>query len=236
MIAVSIIGFSKSGKTTLAGLLATEFEARGLTVCIAKHTHQALDKPHTDTAKLMSTKRTVVGIGPDESMLFLGGRRYLADLLPLCNGDVLLVEGGKSLTWLPRVLCLRTPEEAAELGPDLALGSYGEHPLPNMPHFDKTTLSKLADRIIEKGCTLPGLDCGACVQGSCRALMGHIVKGEGVLQDCRAFPEHIHLRINGQPVGLNPFTANMLKGGIQGMLKALKGTSCGTVEITLTTD
>ena len=33
----------------------------------------------------------------------------------------------------------------------------------------------------------------------------------------------IEVTVNGQSVGLNPFTAQMLSGGIKGMLGALKG-------------
>lgn len=52
MQAISIIGFSNSGKTTLISRLSECLEARGLKVAIAKHTHHELDKPDTDTALL----------------------------------------------------------------------------------------------------------------------------------------------------------------------------------------
>lgn len=47
MQAISIIGFSNSGKTTLISRLSECLEARGLKVAIAKHTHHELDKPDT---------------------------------------------------------------------------------------------------------------------------------------------------------------------------------------------
>ena len=62
MQAISIIGFSNSGKTTLISRLSECLEARGLKVAIAKHTHHELDKPDTDTALLMGPKRTIVGL------------------------------------------------------------------------------------------------------------------------------------------------------------------------------
>ena len=231
MIAASLVGFTKSGKTTLTGLLARHLEERGLTVAIAKHTHHGLDKPDTDTTRLMAPGRQVLGLGPDETLAFWGKPRHLADMLPLIEADVLLVEGGKSLGWLPRVLCLRAPEEAAALGAERALACFGSHGVPDLPLFDESTLPALADLILAKGCTLPGLDCGACGEADCAGLMARIVRGEVQPEACRALPDCLSVRVNGHPVGLNPFTAGMLKGGIAGMLRALKGVSPGKVEI-----
>ncbi|MEI3478149.1 MAG: molybdopterin-guanine dinucleotide biosynthesis protein MobB [Bilophila sp.] len=77
MQAIGIIGFSNSGKTTLISRLSECLEARGLKVAIAKHTHHELDKPDTDTALLMSPRRTVIGLsntkdGKGEAMMHWG--------------------------------------------------------------------------------------------------------------------------------------------------------------------
>ncbi len=50
-----------------------------------------------------------------------------------------------------------------------------------------------------------------------------IVAGEKTPGDCVAARGNIEVTVNGQSVGLNPFTAQMLSGGIKGMLGALKG-------------
>ena len=97
MQAISIIGFSNSGKTTLISRLSECLEARGLKVAIAKHTHHELDKPDTDTALLMSPKRTIVGLsntkdGGGEAMIHWGHPCFLRDLVPLLDADILLVD------------------------------------------------------------------------------------------------------------------------------------------------
>ena len=97
MQAISIIGFSNSGKTTLISRLSECLEARGLKVAIAKHTHHELDKPDTDTALLMGPKRTIVGLsntkdGKGEAMIHWGHPCFLRDLVPLLDADILLVE------------------------------------------------------------------------------------------------------------------------------------------------
>ena len=219
MQAISIIGFSNSGKTTLISRLSECLEARGLKVAIAKHTHHELDKPDTDTALLMGPKRTIVGLsntkdGKGEAMIHWGHPCFLRDLVPLLDADILLVEGGTTIGWLPRILCLR---------PELALATYGDNKLPGLPSFTAEDLDALVDLVLEKGFLLPALDCGACGEADCTAMTQRIVAGEKTPGDCVAARGSIEVTVNGQSVGLNPFTAQMLSGGIKGMLGALKG-------------
>ena len=236
MQAISIIGFSNSGKTTLISRLSECLEARGLKVAIAKHTHHELDKPDTDTALLMGPKRTIVGLsntkdGKGEAMIHWGHPCFLRDLVPLLDADILLVEGGKTIGWLPRILCLRTtpelltalPEGCKALRPELALATYGDNKLPGLPSFTAEDLDALVDLVLEKGFLLPALDCGACGEADCTAMTQRIVAGEKTPGDCVAARGSIEVTVNGQSVGLNPFTAQMLSGGIKGMLGALKG-------------
>ena len=170
MQAIGIIGFSNSGKTTLISRLSECLEARGLRVAIAKHTHHELDKPDTDTALLMSPKRTIVGLsntkdGKGEAMIHWGHPCFLRDLVPLLDADILLVEGGKAIGWLPRVLCLRTTPElltalsegCRALRPELALATYGDNTLPGLPSFTVETLDALVDLIQERSFMRNGL-------------------------------------------------------------------------------
>ena len=215
MQAISIIGFSNSGKTTLISRLSECLEARGLKVAIAKHTHHELDKPDTDTALLMGPKRTIVGLsntkdGKGEAMIHWGHPCFLRDLVPLLDADILLVEGGKTIGWLPRILCLRTTPELLTALPE---GCKALRP----------ELDALVDLVLEKGFLLPALDCGACGEADCTAMTQRIVAGEKTPGDCVAARGSIEVTVNGQSVGLNPFTAQMLSGGIKGMLGALKG-------------
>lgn len=238
MKTVSLIGFAKSGKSTLASALAQCFEVRGLRVALAKHSHHPLDKPETDTARLCKPGRQVIGLGPDGCALFYGQPRHLMDLLPLLDADLLLVEGGKRLGWLPRVLCLppdtrpATPDDdPALLRPELAFAVYeADGPTghcPQLPHFGPQSLDALADQIFERAFTLPGLDCGACGQPDCAGLAARIVAGEAGPADCRALASPLEVIVGGQPLGLNPFTAGILEGGVRGMLAHLKGYAPG---------
>ena len=241
MRAMAIVGFGKSGKTTLVSALADSLEARGLRVAVAKSAGHALDKADTDTAKCMKPGRTVLAVGrggAGESMIHWGELKHLADLVPLVEADILLVEGGKSLGWLPRVLCLKDASEREALDCGLAVASWGNVSASGLPALGTdgalAELAALTDLVLERAFLLPGLDCGACGEAGCAGLAQKIVGGGRRPDDCAALSGSLAVSVNGHPVGLNPFTARMLAGGIKGMLSALKGYAPGgTVHIEL---
>lgn len=234
MKAVSVVGYKNSGKTTLTRKLAEALEKRGLTVAVAKYTHHSLDKPDTDTGRLAVAERTVVGLAPSETLIRWGHSRHLTDLLPLINADVLLVEGGKSLGWLPRILCLRSAGEAEELDQGLAIASFGQVAAPYLKSYREDELEQLAALVEERGFIVPGLDCGACGEADCAALSARIVKGEATLKDCLSITDtDISITINGHPVGMNPFVSRIVAASVKGMLGELKGYAPGN-EVTIT--
>lgn len=232
MIGINIVGFKKSGKTTLAGMLADLLQLSGLTPGIAKYTHQGLDMPGTDTSWLMKPGRTVAGLGPNEAALFWSKERHLPDLLPLIQADVLLVEGGKQLGWLPRILCLKEPEDAEHLNPELALATYGEISVDGLPHFNPESLDALVQLVRDKGFILPGLDCGDCGFPNCAGLAARIVAGKATPEHCKAKSSLLEITANGTPIAMNSFVADMILGALQGLLRPLKGYAPGAdVEI-----
>ena len=228
MRAVSLVGYKKSGKTTLAVDLARELTARGLAVSAAKFSHHALDKTDTDTAKLAEVCVAVAGFDPDSTALFWRGQKFLPDLIPLMRADVLVVEGGKSLGWLPRVLLLRSPGEAPELTPELALGVWSPQGMIAAPGMHAIgSVGELADTVLTRGFALPGLDCGACGHAECRGLAAEIVAGRAAPKDCKARGGGLTVRVGEAEMALNPFTASVVRGAIEGMLSQLKGYAPG---------
>lgn len=233
MKAVSIAGFKNSGKTTLTIELARALEQRGLRVAVAKRSHHPLDKPAADTARLRAPGRVVLAMTETESAIFWGEKRPLHHMLPLAQSDVLLLEGGKQLHWLPRILCLRDGAEAEALDLGLAVASWGTIAAPNLPRFDAQSVNALAELVMEKAFALPGLDCAACEHENCLGLARAIVRGEKSPADCAAMRSEVRVRINGRPLPMNPFTAKIVGGAIGGMLRELKGATPGQAEIEL---
>lgn len=230
--AVALVGYKKSGKTSLAVALAQEFRRQGYTVAAAKCSHNHLDMPGTDTAKLHAVCDAVAGLGPSETLVSWPTQQYLADLLPLLHADVLLVEGCKDQKWLPRIL-VSSEEQPADnaLEPELALGVWGEPAPPGIQVFSDTP--SLAQHILKNGFLLPGLDCGACGREDCAGLLRDIVAGKVTPDACQARKSDLRITINGQELGLNPFVRDIIGGSIRGMLSQLKGYAPGTISVTL---
>lgn len=225
MKAISIIGYKNTGKTTLAVSLAQELSSRGLRVAAAKFIHHGFNEPHTDTAKLAEVCTAVIGLSENQSQIVWNQGRYLPDLLPLVSADVLIVEGGKSLGWLPRVLLLRSADEADELGRALALGTFGPVSAPGLHAM--AHVSELADLVLAKGFALPGLDCGACGLETCRHMAEGLLTGSTTETQCEAQQGSLRITAGGAALAMNPFVASLVRGAIQGMLGHLKGYAPG---------
>ncbi|MGE9984241.1 molybdopterin-guanine dinucleotide biosynthesis protein MobB [Desulfovibrio sp. SGI.169] len=234
MRAIAISGFKNSGKTTLTALLAAALENLGRRVAVIKRVHHALDLPRSDTGKLRAADRAVAALGDNEAAIFWSGKVGFMDIFTRLSADIVLVEGGKSLAFLPRVLCLHHEREAPDLAPNLAVATYGAVALPPLPAFDQNSLTELARLVDEKAFLLGGLDCGLCGRKNCAGLTGDIVRGAAAPEDCPALtPPSFSLKVNGREVPLNDFTARILEGALRGMLAPLKGMAAGRVEIVL---
>lgn len=247
MIALGIVGFAKSGKTTLTLALARALKARGIKVAAAKSSSHHLDRPLSDTARLAEVCDAVVGLGEGpagQTTLLWNRRRHLPDLLPLLETEVLLLEGGKTQGWLPRVLLPRAGEDLTALGPDLALAAWGTGgtggtgvELPGLPRL--TDVEQLADLVLARGFALPGLDCGGCGQTDCRAMAGRIVAGLATPEDCTARNAAVSVTVGDTPIALGPFVSRIVQGTINGLIGGLKGAAPGLpvrIDISATAD
>ncbi|NCC25414.1 MAG: molybdopterin-guanine dinucleotide biosynthesis protein MobB [Deltaproteobacteria bacterium] len=225
MKAISIVGFKKTGKTTLAVELAKALSARGLKVGAAKFAHSVMDRPTADTSRLQEVCSTVVGLDPENTAMFWSGTRFLPDLLPLLRCDVLLVEGGKSLGWLPRVVIAREAKDFEALDNGLALASWGPITRSGLAALD--SLESLADLVLERGFALAGLDCGSCGRDDCAGLARDIVAGQAQISDCRAQSENLKITVAGTALTINPFIQGLIRSVLVGILGELKGYTPG---------
>ncbi|QJB57988.1 molybdopterin-guanine dinucleotide biosynthesis protein MobB [Pseudodesulfovibrio sp. zrk46] len=234
MKAVSIVGPKNSGKTTLGLQLAKQFKEMGLTVAAAKFSHHGMDwKQDTDTAQYAKTCDTVAGLGPSETFVHWTDKRFLPDILPLLTADVLIVEGGKSLGYLPRILCLYgdLSDGTDWLSPELAIATYGDETIDGIQAHN--SIKELAETVLEKGFFLPGMDCETCGRPDCKGLAVDIVKGLVTPDACLALKNSISVDINGAPLGMKPFVEDIVSAAIREMIRTLKGYSPGKATIKL---
>ena len=230
MRAIAVVGYKKSGKTTLALELAQALRKQGLSVTLVKHSHHGFDeKAETDTARFRESADMVMGFSPGGSFVSWPGERSLAELIPLATTDFLVLEGGKTLGLMPRIIIADDEATAKDLDPELALAAYGDHALDEL--MATRDVAGLARIVAKAGFLLPGLDCGGCGRENCRGLAVDIVAGEATLADCKALNNSLRITVGGQPLPANPFVERILRSGILAMLSELKGFVPGPVDI-----
>jgi len=120
--AVGIIGYHKSGKTTLGLKLCKEFSGQGLRVGVIKHVSCELQLADADSSRYRPFASVVAAASPTEAEIIVRGEKTLQDMIRYCAGcDLILVEGFKKEKMFPKIVCLREKEEREELFDGLEL-------------------------------------------------------------------------------------------------------------------
>lgn len=232
MKAVAIVGKKKTGKTTLGLALAKHFADKGLKVGVVKHSHHGFDEEEgTDTQQYKQIASCVAAYSPSQSFVSWNKEKPLQDLLPLLDADVIIMEGGNMLGWMPRFITVREDSDDKEFSPELALAQIPACTKDNSPSSDE--IARLAQLVMDKGFLLPGLNCGACGRESCKDFAIDINSGKARPEGCKATSGQMDVTCNGLPLALNPFVSDILSAGISAMLSQLKGYVPGDLKITI---
>jgi len=237
MMVIGIIGYKKSGKTTLTLKLSDELIKRGYKVAVVKHTNEDLYLANSDTSKYKEILTQVAAITPKESVLFLKNKMNLEEIIKYFEADIILIEGFKKKKTFPKIVCLRKESEKAELFDGLQLCTAGfvskgvDSKLNDFNIFNDEDIKKIAEIAINKSFKLPNLNCGKCEYQDCYGLAQEIVKGNKTLDDCSSLEPSTLVKVNGKIVTMNPFIEKIIKNTITGLLSSLKGFSRGDIEI-----
>ena len=237
MRVIGIIGYKKSGKTTLTLKLSDELTKRGYKVAVVKHINEDLDLANSDTSKYKKGLTQVAAITPKESVFFLKNKKNLEEIIKYFEVDIILIEGFKNEKTFPKIICLREENEKAELfdGLQLCTAGFVSKEL-NLKFHDFNILKdedikKIANIVIKKSFKLPNLNCGECGYQDCYGLAQEIVKGNKTPADCPSLKPLTLVKVNGKAVPMNPFIAKIIKNTITGLLSSLKGFTKGDIEI-----
>ena len=95
MRAVGIVGFKKSGKTTLALKIAKQLISQGYQVAAIKHVSENIEQADTDSEKYKKYLSQVIVISPGESILFLKDTKNVDNIINFIEADFVLIEGFK---------------------------------------------------------------------------------------------------------------------------------------------
>ncbi|WP_419784088.1 molybdopterin-guanine dinucleotide biosynthesis protein MobB [Maridesulfovibrio sp.] len=230
MKAIAIVGKKKTGKTTMGLALVKKLTERGYKVGVLKHSHHGFDGAEgADTEEYKKIASCVAAYSPSESFVSWKQERTVQDLVPLMDADIIVMEGGNKVGWMPRVIMVREDNDDKEFYPELALRQIPACTPDNPP--SEELLDELADLVLEKGFILPGLNCKACGRDYCMDFVADIIAGKARVSGCQAMKTQMSVTCNGSELGFNPFVADMLSAGITAMLQQLKGYVPGEIEI-----
>ena len=232
MKVVGVIGYKKSGKTTLVIRLSQELSRMGYRVAILKHASGDIDFPSSDTSKFRAHAAFVSAISSKESEIILKGRKRIEDILTYFDCDIVLIEGFKKEKTFPKIVCIRDKGEENELfdGLQLFTASFNEG-ISDFAIENDDHIKKMAALVSEKSFKLPNLNCGHCGYESCYGLAMEIVKGKKSTANCVSLNPPISVKVDGVEFPLNPFMSNLFKNSFLAMLSSLKGFKKGRLEI-----
>ena len=157
MKALGIIGYHKSGKTTLGVNLCKELSGRGLRVGVVKHVSCELQFADADSSRYRPFASVVAATSAAEAEIIVKGEKSLQEMLWYCAGcDVVLVEGFKKERLVPKIVCLREEAEKKELfdGLELFTASFKEGVADYLISNDEH-VRKMADLALEKAVPIP---------------------------------------------------------------------------------
>ena len=232
MKAVGVIGYKRSGKTTLIIKLSHELSRMGYRVAVVKHVSSDIDFPDTDTSKYRPYVPFISAISSTETEIILKGKKSIEDILAYADCDIVLVEGFKKEQTFPKIVCIREEGEEKELfdGLQLFTASFDEN-ISDFSIEKDDHIKKMASIVTERSFKLPNLNCGHCGYESCFELSMEIMDGRETIDTCVSLNPPISINVDGTMLPLNPFISNLFKSTILAMLSSLKGFKKGTIEI-----
>jgi molybdopterin-guanine dinucleotide biosynthesis protein MobB len=200
---LSIVGFSKSGKTTLLEKMIPILKAKGYTVGVVKHTGDdfSLDQPGKDSHKLRQSGAEGVALVGSGQIGFFGKMDETEPLILdrleqsfFFDRDIILTEGFKK-GGKPKIVVLTRGKEE-ELLKEIdgsIVATVGEAPVrSDLPHFNPNDPEGLVNILVDR-----------------------------FLKD-RNKPS-IRVILDGKNIPMNHFVQEMIQSSILGLLSPLKG-------------
>ena len=210
---VSVVGYKKSGKTTLVEQIIPILNARGYRFGILKYTGEGPEEQEgKDTAKFRAAGAETVGLcGDDHFSLFKAGGHAALPLDRLVSfffpeADLVLTEGFKKQRF-PKIALLTEGQEEQLLREvqGVVIATVGPKPFrDDLPHFQPGEAGRIVEMLEER-----------------------------FLKDYRE--PRIRVWLDGKRIPMKDFVQDIIIQGIMGMVGTLKGfLPSRRVDITLT--
>jgi molybdopterin-guanine dinucleotide biosynthesis protein B len=251
---VGVVGFRKSGKTTIVEGIVRELAKKGYSVATAKHISQkgfSMDLKGKDTWRhSVAGANPVIGVSNVETSVLIkdGINQFsLSDLLGFVSkADIIVLEGFSQIVLsdehVGKIFCVRNTDEYADFkektqGETIAFCSL--KPLGGSIlkiEEDLRLLIKQVLTYVDKELRiskildcLPGLDCKKCGYSSCEKMASAVYEGEAKISDCVVLNVRSELkteiRVNDDEVPIQPFVSEIIRNSVLGMVSSLKDVS-----------
>lgn len=240
----SVIGITKSGKTTTIENIIKELRKRNYTVGSVKEIHYEkfkMDVEGTNTHRhKMAGSQLVTARGYHETDILFQERLDINDLLNYYNHDYVILEGVRD-TCAPKIVTAHDEKGILDRMDETTFLISGQIS-NNMTEYEgiplinsMTEIEKMVDFIEEKVFDrLPDMkdECCSKCGYTCSQLSSKILKGQKERSDCALTKQDVILKINGQEITMVPFVQNILKNAVEGIAKELSGyTESGDIEV-----
>ena len=240
----SVIGITKSGKTTTIENIIKELLKRNYTVGSVKEIHFEqfkMDPEGTNTFRhKIAGSQLVTARGAYETDVLFQNKLSVNEILNFYNHDFVILEGVRD-TCAPKIVTAHDVEGILDRMDETTFAISGRisnkiEEFDGLPVINSINeIERLVDLIEEKVFDrLPDMNDECCQQCgyTCSELSSKILKGEAERSDCVLTEQSIILKINGQEITMVPFVQNVLKNTVEAVAKELQGyTENGDIEI-----
>lgn len=239
----SVIGLSKSGKTTTIENIIGELKKRGYSVGSVKEIHYenfAMDEEGTNTYRHRKAgAEPVTARGYYETDILFRKKLDVNEILKFYSNDYVVMEGVVDYN-CPIILCANSFKEIEKIRKEeyfkrifLISGiisgktnrktnAYKGIPVINSMNNTGEFVDFIEKKIYR---ILPDFPPGCCSRCgySCRELGVRILKGMAKAEDCVLSKSVVKLSVNGKDVAMVPFVQQILRDCIKAVVKNLKG-------------
>ncbi|HHX54067.1 MAG TPA: molybdopterin-guanine dinucleotide biosynthesis protein [Clostridiales bacterium] len=237
MKAISVIGITNSGKTTVCETIIRGLRRRGYSVGSVKEIHfeefMIDPNPNTNTNRHRAAgSQLVTARGYYETDILYQSKIAIEDILKHYDHDYVILEGVSDCN-VPIIITAHNQAEvqdridcrAAAVSGVIANSCSDE--LFGMPVFNALNDPEALVDFAEKRAfePLPSFDtdcCSGCGCG-CREFAGMVARQKAGREECVLFSQAVELSVNGRLIPMVPFVQAILKNTVVGVIRELHG-------------
>jgi molybdopterin-guanine dinucleotide biosynthesis protein B len=240
----SLVGYSKSGKTTTIENIIRELVKRNYTVGTIKQIHLhnfKMDATGTNTDRHKNAGASLVTArGEYETNILYQDKLSINEILDFYTQDYVILEGIRDFP-APKIVTAFDEESIEARIDDTTFAISGQvanniNQYKNLPVLNSmNNVEKLVDLIEEKVFErLPDMKDECCKHcgHTCKELCSLILKGECERRECVLDDQKVILKVNGKEIKMVPFVQKILQNSVEAVAKELDGyTENGEIEI-----